>query len=127
MEIRNAAQTAQLATLNHKISEQMTYIITTMLEWRYNVELNPEDVRFSLSSDFSPVPIGHEWIRLVSDLYTGGVLPKSILLETLKVNDIIPSDYNDTDSEAEILADPNVVTQEDRFARTVDQNLTPEE
>ena len=105
LEIKNAAQTAQLATLNVKISQVMRAIITTMINWRYDMDISEEDVIFNLSPDFNPAPLGEEWLRLVTEWYDTGKIPRSTFLQILKSNDIIPSDYNDDDARQEIEQD----------------------
>ena len=90
LELRNAAQTSQLGTLNMKISAQIADIICFMLNWRYDLSLNVSDISFSLSEDFNPAPLGADWLRLVTEWYANGLIPRSIWLQILKSNDIIP-------------------------------------
>ena len=120
LEIRNAAQTSQLATLNAKISESMRSIIVMMLNWRYNTEYEPSDIEFDMSQDFSPVPTGADFMRLVTEWYQGGLIPRSIFLDVIKQNDLIPDDYDDEEGQAEIEADPNVVSAADQFAQEME-------
>ena len=95
LELRNAAQTSQLGTLNMKISAQIADIICFMLNWRYDLSLNVSDISFSLSEDFNPAPLGADWLRLVTEWYENGLIPRSIWLQILKSNDIIPPEYDD--------------------------------
>ena len=120
LEIRNAAQTSQLATLNAKISESMRSIIAMMVNWRYNTEYDPSDIQFEMSQDFSPVPTGADFMRLVTEWYQGGLIPRSIFLDVIKQNDLIPDDYDDEEGQAEIEADPNVVSAADQFAQEME-------
>lgn len=108
LEIRNAAQTAQLGTLNTKISNTMRQVITFMINWRYNANFQPSDIHFSLSSDFNPTPLGSDWLRLATEWYQAGLIPRSIWLELLKLNDLLPPDYNDTEGLMEIDADESI-------------------
>jgi hypothetical protein len=105
LEIRNAAQTAQLGSLNSKISNTMKQVIAFMINWRFDVQLNPNDVDFSLSADFSPVPIGADWMRLATEWYQQGLIPRSIWINILKHNDMIPPDYDDEEGQEEIMKD----------------------
>ncbi len=95
LELRNAAQTAQLGTLNTKISDVLRQVIATMISWRYGVEFAAADVTFSLSSDFNPMPLGEAWLRLATEWYQAGLIPRSIWLLLLKLNDLLPPDYDD--------------------------------
>lgn len=123
LEIRNSAQTAQLATLNMRVSETMKSIIATMLNWRYGTELTPSQIGFRLSSDFNPAPIGADWVRIVTEWYQGGLISQDAFIETAKINDLLPQDYNIEDAQRSIEADPLVVSTRERF----DMTSTPTE
>lgn len=116
LEIRNAAQTSQLATMNAKVSETVRSVIRLMVNWRYNTDFLDADFEFTLSDDFSPVPIGADWLRLVSEWYESGIISKSAFLNIAKGNDILPADYDDDEAMEEIEQDPNVVGMRERFA-----------
>lgn len=105
LQLRNAAQTAQLGSLNQKVSSTMRQIIAFMLEWRYGEAISVSDVNFSLSDDFSPIPLGADWLRLATEWYQGGLIPRSIWLQILKQNDIVAPDYNDEEGVKEINED----------------------
>ena len=127
LEIRNAAQTAQLGTLNNKISSVMRQVIVFMLNWRYDLDLVVADVEFSLSADFNPIPLGDGWLRLATEWYQQGLLPRSVWLQILKQNDILAPDYDDTVGVKEINDDtlimPKVADTGD-FARSIRDSLT---
>jgi hypothetical protein len=106
LEIRNSAQTSQLATLNVKISQTMRSLIALMLRWRYNAPISEEDIEFTLSADFNPSPLGEGWIRLVSEWYQQGIIPRSLFISIAKMNDIIPAEYDDELGRDEIASDP---------------------
>lgn len=120
LEIRNAAQTAQLGLLNTKISETMTQIIVVMLRWKFGIEILPTDIKFTLSADFNPTPVGADWMRLVTEWYQQGIIPRSTFIAIAKFNDVLPSDYNDEDGIAEIQSDPLV----DNQATKIDASIT---
>ena len=105
LELRNASQTAQLGTLNTKISNVMRQIIVFMLNWRYDLDLSITDVEFTLSSDFTPSQGGPDWLRLATEWYQQGLIPRSVWLILLKQNDILPPDYNDEEGRKEITDD----------------------
>ena len=115
LEIRNAGQTAQLASLSRAISSSLTSIITWMVNWRYDLDISEEEVTVVLSTDLSPVPLGEEYMRLVSEWYQGGLIPRSTFLEVLRINDILPADYNDQDAVEEINADELTVSPRDQM------------
>lgn len=106
LEIRNAAQSAQLGMLNTKISSTIERIIAVMIQWKYGIELTEEDVNFELSADFNPVPIGADWMRLVTEWYQGGIIPRSTFLQIAKSNDVLPNDYDDEEGIQQIQTDP---------------------
>lgn len=131
LEIRNAAQTAQLGTLNIKISSQVADIISFMLNWRYGTEYTSSDVEFSLSSDFTSAALDFNWLRLITEWYQAGLIPRSSWLQILKLNDIMPPDYNDDDGQAEInedeliMAAKSVDTQSYTAKLQMEQGLDP--
>ncbi|MGI9549121.1 MAG: DUF4055 domain-containing protein [Bdellovibrionales bacterium] len=110
LQIRNAAQNAQIATLNAKISEQMRKVIHWMLYWKYGVFLNDSDLVFNLSSDFNKLQTSTETIRLISEWYQSGIIPRSLFVEIMKNNDILPNQYNDDKAVNEIEEDDLVMS-----------------
>jgi hypothetical protein len=123
LEIRNAAQTAQLGTLSNKISNVMKQIITCMINWRYNLQLTSAEVEFTLTSDFNPVPLGSDWLRLATEWYQGGLIPRSVWLQLLKQNDMVEPEYDDEAAKQEITADQLLMPQQpnDAYAQTIGQ------
>lgn len=107
LEIRNSAQTAQLGLLNTKMSEAFQRALQLHNEWRTE---NPstEVVEFKMSADFNPVPLGADWMRVVTDWYTGGLIPRDLWLSIGRANDVIPADYDDAVGSAKITSDPLV-------------------
>lgn len=116
LDIRNAAQTAQLGTLNAKISSQMSSVIAFMINWRYGTELKASDIKFSMSSDFNPTPLGEGWLRLVTEWYQAGLIPRSVWLQILKQNDIVPPEYDDALGQQEITQDEMILTPSEQAA-----------
>jgi hypothetical protein len=110
LEIRNAAQTAQLGLLNNKISKTMQMIIKVLIKWKYGIDVKVEEIEFTLSQDFNPTPVGADWMRLVTEWYTSGLIPRSVWLSIGKHNDVIPTDYDDKKGQDEIMKDPLVAT-----------------
>jgi hypothetical protein len=120
LEIRNAGQTAQLGLLNTKISSTMRQVIGCMLKWKYDIEFKQSDIHFTLSADFNPTPIGADWMRLITEWYQQGIIPRSTFVAIAKFNDILPSDYDDEDGVAEIESDPLVVNK----GQSIDSEIT---
>jgi hypothetical protein len=102
LQIRNASQTAQLGSLNHKVSNTFRQVIAFMIEWRYGIEISPSEVGFTMSSDFSPLPLGDAWLRLATEWYQEGLIPRSAWLALLKHNDMLEADYDDDEGQMEI-------------------------
>lgn len=109
LEIRNAAQTAQLGTLNTKVSNTMRQIIVFMLNWRYHLDLSISDVDFNLSTDFTPTPLGADWLRLATEWYQSGLIPRSVWIQLLQLNDMLSPDYDDEAGKVEITQDADAV------------------
>jgi len=113
LEIRNASQTAQLGTLNTKISGTMQEVISFMINWKYNTELSGNDIEFKLSADFSPMVGGEGAMRLVSDWYQSGVISRNTFISIAKYNDFLPANYDDEEAIQQIQQDPLVNTVPD--------------
>jgi hypothetical protein len=105
LEIRNAAQNAQLGTLNTKVSNTMKQVICFMINWRYKTDYKPSDIKFDLSSDFNPMPLGPDWLRLATEWYSAGLIPRTAWIEMLKQNDMLSPDYDDQAGKQEITDD----------------------
>jgi len=105
LQLRNASQTAKLGTLNMRVSATFQDIIAFMLNWRYGTEYLANDIEFSMSDDFSPTPLGEQWLRLVTEWYQAGLVPRSVWLQILKQNDIVPPEYDDEEGRIEITQD----------------------
>ncbi len=111
LELRNAAQTAQIGALNIKVSNTLAQVIAFMLNWRYGTEYNAEDIQFNLCNDFNPMPIGADWLRLVTEWYENGLVPRSVWLEIIKQNDLVPPEYNDQEGLEEINGDSVIMSK----------------
>ena len=119
LEIRNAAQTARLGSLNTKISQTMRDVITIMLNWRYNLDLKIEDISFTLSNDFNPVPIGEEFMRIIGEWYSQGLIDRPTFIGVLKANDIVGADYDDDEAQKAITTDPLIKEPVDTESTTM--------
>jgi len=115
LEIRNAAQTGLLGNLNARISITMTEIIAFMLNWKYDLNYKASDIKFMLSGDFNPAPLGSDWMRLVTEWYQAGLIPRATFLDIAKQNDIIPNDYDDREGISEIEEDSLIVPIREQF------------
>jgi len=106
LEIRNASQTAQLGTLNTKISGTMQEVIAFMLNWKYNLDLTGNDILFQLSSDFAATVGGEGAMRLISEWYQSGIISRDTFVSVAKYNDFLPADYDDDEAVQAIQTDP---------------------
>ena len=121
LEIRNASQTAQLGTLNAKVCSTLKQVIAFMINWRYGLALNASDIELTLSDDFNPAPLGADWLRLATEWYQQGLIPRSIWLRLLKQNELIDSDYDDKVAQEEINKDELIITPIDQNEQYLQQ------
>lgn len=105
LEIRNAAQTARLGALNIKVSNTLRQVIALMVNWRYDTDIQASDVEFRLSDDFNPTPLGADWLRLATEWYEAGLIPRRVWISLLKQNELLEPDYDDTKGQVEITED----------------------
>lgn len=110
LDIRNASQTAQLGTLNTKASNTMKQVIAFMLNWRYDLDLKDSDIVFSLTADFKNTPVGADWMRLITEWYQMGLIPRSVWLNVLQHNDVLEGSYDDEEGQKEIAGDAMIVS-----------------
>jgi hypothetical protein len=115
LELRNASQTAQLAVLSTKISNTMKQAICLMLNWRYNIDCKACDIKFELSADFDPVPLGAEWLNLITQWYQSGLLPRPVWLQMLKANDILNAEYDDEEAMGQINQDELIIPASTKY------------
>ncbi len=115
LSLRNAAQNAALATLNAKVSESMKKIIKHLVNWRYDTDVQETDIRFTLSGDFAPAPRGPEWMRLITEWYSGGLIPRTAFIELAKSNDALPTDYDDANGQNEISQDDRIISPREQY------------
>jgi len=123
LEIRNAGQSALLASISTKVSQQMTKILCWMINWNYGTNYVVSDIKFDLTPDLNPAPLGADWIRLVTEWYTGGLIPRSTFLDIAKANDIIDSDYDDMKGQEEINQDDLIMGGLDASTMDMDSLL----
>jgi hypothetical protein len=117
LSLRNASQNAALAILNAKVSESMKKIIKHMVNWRYDINIQETDIRFNLSSDFNPSPRGADWMRLITEWYQNGLIPRSTFIEVAKNNDALPTDYDDTNGQNEISQDDRIISPREQYEK----------
>ena len=111
LTLRNASQTAQLGSMNNRISSTMRSVIAFMINWRYGQEFQASDVTFTMSDDFNVSPLGAEWVRMATEWYQQYLIPRSAWLNTLKANDMLPAGYDDNVGRMEIAADQMLAMQ----------------
>lgn len=106
LELRNAGQNAMLGTLNMKVSLTLRHVFTFLINWRYNLDLVPDEVEFEMSSDFSPTAKGEDSMRLIGEWYMSGLIPRSVFIEAAKNNDYLAAAYADEVGVEELSKDP---------------------
>ena len=120
LHLRNASQTAQLGSLNSKICSTFQQIIAFMIRWRYNIIVPAHSIKFSMSSDFNALPIGTDWMKLATQWYQDGLIPRSIWLDMLKQNDMLEPTYDDEAGKQEINSDEIILDNtNDNYANQV--------
>lgn len=127
LEIRNAGQTSQLGLLNARVSETMRQVIGTMIYWRTGVDLALSAIGFSLSADFNPTPLGADWLRLATEWYSQGLIPRSVWIDMIKQNDMLEPGYDDVEGQKEINAEmmerQAQMVQNNQFAQQMQNDI----
>jgi len=109
LEIRNASQTVQLSALSNRVTATMKQVIAFMINWRYGTELDPDDIKLILSNDLASTALGADWMRLATEWYQQGLIPRSAWLVMVKANEMLPADYDDEKGKEEITADADAL------------------
>jgi hypothetical protein len=109
LQLRNASQTARLSSLNNRVSATLQQIVAFMINWRYGLDIDAKSVLFNLSADFTATPLGADYLRLATEWYQQGLIPRSIWLQLLRQNDVVSSEYDDEKGKLEITADMDAV------------------
>jgi len=87
----------------------MRKIIRVMMNWRYDTSYDTNDIEYTLTADLNPAPMGSDWLRLVTEWYQQGIIPRSAFVDIAKSNDILPTDYNDEAGIGEIKEDDLII------------------
>jgi hypothetical protein len=125
LQLRNASQTARLGTLNTRISVIMSQVIATMLNWRYNTEYTADQIKFKLQDDFAQTIVGEGWLRLATEWYENGHIPRTVWVQLLKANDVLEDDYDDEEGQKEIVKDEDSFkSYTDKIASAVNTQLS---
>lgn len=69
-------------------------------------------------------------MRLITEWYQNGLIPRSTFLEVAKNNDAIPTDYDDTKGNDEISNDDKIVSPREQYQQelnVIQGNSTIEE
>lgn len=112
LEIRNAAQTAQLGTLDSQITSTWKQVIRCMIHW-YTGEIKPlNKISFSLSGDFLADLRDTNAMRLVTEWYENGLIPRSVWMNLVRENGYLPDGYDDVAGQKEISLATNLPTKE---------------
>ena len=124
VELHNAGPVAQLAALSRLVSQTLSKVLSFMVQWRYRLAETPEISAF-LSTDFSAVPVGEDYMRLATEMYMDGAVPRSLWLSVLKANDMLPADYDDEDAPKEIADDPVLKMIRDQLEKMQSRRAAP--
>ena len=106
LEIRNAGTICYISLLFliRSLSKCVNQLLGCLIG---NTELiqNSMISTSTLTPDLNPAPLGADWLRLVTEWYQTGIIPRSTFLDIAKANDIIDSDYDDMKGQEEINQD----------------------
>ena len=119
LDIRNASQTARLGLLSNKLASGMSKTIAIMLNWKYDLELTPDDIGFSVQTDFNPKPVDEATLRLLGEWYGEGLISRETFISALKANSLVPTNYDDEEAVNEINDDDLVLSGIDKNTNNI--------
>ena len=76
-----------------------------MINRRYNLKLQANDVVFTLSPDLDPTAIGQEYLRLATEWYEKSLIPRDEWIRLLKANEMLSPEYDDEEAMKTINSD----------------------
>jgi len=108
LNIRNASQSAKIGTLNTRIGVIIRQVIALMVNWRYNLDISYDQIKFDLQSDFSTFTGDEGWLRLLTEWYESNLIPRSVWIRILKSAEKLPDDYDDKAGQKEMATQERV-------------------
>ena len=102
LEIRNAAQTAQLGAMSTYVAATFRQVFRCMIHWRTGVQLPLTAIKFNLSTEFLSTLRDVNALRLVTEWYENGLVPREVFLHILASNDYLPDGYNDEEGQRDM-------------------------
>jgi hypothetical protein len=92
--LQDSPQTATISSLSAKMSSTLSQVLSELVSWHFNDKFT---VELRLSNDFDEYVLGEGWLRLATEWYENGHLPRDVWLELLKKNDVLDAAYDDSD------------------------------
>jgi hypothetical protein len=92
--LQDSPQTATISSLSAKLGSTLSQVFSELASWHFN---KPIVVEMKLSSDFDDYVIGESWLRLATEWYENGHIPRDVWVNLLKKNDVLETEYDDSD------------------------------
>lgn len=101
-KIHNAAENSVLADYANNLSEIFSQLLKIYLEWSTGTELNQEDVKVTINTDYDVATMSTAELTALVSLWQNGGIAKSDLFRNLKEGEILDADRNLDEMNAEI-------------------------
>ena len=98
IDLTNSPYTASLSALSRVYSNTLRKVVRDAVNWKTKSNYALSDFNVELSSDLSRSATGQDAVQTVVQLFLAGQLPRTELIQVLKDNSIISSDYVDDSS-----------------------------
>lgn len=101
-KIHNSAENSVLASFANNMSQIFSRLLRIYLEWSTGVEIDPENVKVKINTDFDVATMSAAELTALVSLWQSGGIAKSDLFRNLKEGEILDSNRNLDEMNAEI-------------------------
>ena len=105
LDIRNSTASASLAAYSRRLAASMRQVVTFMVNWRYRVKIDENDVQFTLSTNFTRTSAGDTAVKFALELFKAKIIPAAELIRVCKDNDFLPADLDEEGLDAAVTAE----------------------
>ena len=102
LDIRNSTASATLASASRRLASNIRQVITFMVNWQYKLEIDDNDVKFTLSTNFVRNSAGEGAVMTAFEFWKAGIISKETLTRVAADNDFLPADFDATMEEAAV-------------------------
>jgi hypothetical protein len=105
IELRNSSQVARLNSISTSVSSTVGQVLAFLIFWKSKGKLDVGKIHFEIAKDFDRRTLDANLLRLATEWYENNRIPRSLWLNIVKSNEIVPTAYDDEVGREEMLRD----------------------